>query len=81
MEPTPGLLDGEPPTPEALEAARRAIRELATAPGDTGLTDRLDALLDGAATGSTAPLAWIALALAAAAFAAAFHFYRRKAAR
>ena len=80
MEPTPGILGGEPPTPEALEAARRAIRELATPPGDFALTDRLDALLDGA-TGSTAPIAWIALALAALVFGLALRHYRRKAPR
>ena len=76
MEPTPGLLDGEPPTPEALEAARRAIQSLAT--GDTALTDRLNELLDG---GSTAPLGRIALALAAVAFAVALRHYRRRAPR
>ena len=76
MEPTPGILNGDAPTPEALEAARIAIRELAT--GDTGLTDRLNELLDG---GSTAPLGWIALALAALVFGLALRHSRRKAPR
>ena len=77
MAPTPGILDGAPPTPESLEAARIAIRELAT--GDTGLTNHLNELLDG--TPAAAPLAWIALALAALAFGLALRHYRRKAPR
>ena len=80
MEPTPGILNGAPATPEALDAARRAIQSLATAPGDTTLTDRLNELLDGA-TGSTAPLGWIALALAALALGLALRHYRRRAPR
>ena len=75
MEPTPGILDGAAPTPEALEAARRAVQSLASPPGDFTLTDRLNDLLDGAP--ATAPSAWIALALAALAFGLALRHYRR----
>ena len=76
--PTPGILNGDAPSPEALEAARRAVQSLASPPGDLALTDRLNELLDG---GSTAPLGRIALALAAVAFAVALRHYRRRAPR
>ena len=77
--PTPGILNAEPPTPESLEAARIAIRERATGSGDFTLTNRLNELLDG--TPATAPLGWIALALAAAFFGLALRHYHRRAPR